>query len=130
MAIETLATDKIAVNTLKDYNIATQDKKDFNMCQFLLERLFVCFDGLVQPCSNEKEDFVIGDSNKHSIRDIWHGDKMQEYRNMHTMGKRLDIFPCNKCSYGVDYVKMWKGRDWTNWNPSEVLPTEKDKEIS
>ncbi len=115
-------SDKIVVNPLKDYNIITQDKKDFIMCQFLWERLFVGFDGLVQPCSNEKEGFSIGDCNKDSIRDIWHSDKMKEIRALHEAGKRLEMYPCNVCSYGVDYEKRWKNRDWTKWDPMELMP--------
>ena len=114
--------DKIVCNPLKDYSITTQDKKDFVLCQFLWERLFIGFNGMVQPCSNEKDGFVIGDANNSSIKEIWHSKKMNELRRMHRRGQRLDIFPCNECSYGVDYEKRWKGRDWTSWDPDELIP--------
>ncbi len=116
--------DKIVYNPLKDYAVTSQDEESFTMCQFLWERMFVQFDGKVQPCSNLKNEFVIGNANESSIKQIWHSDKMEELRSIHKAGRRLDIFPCNECSYGVDFEKKWKGRDWTNWDPSELMPKE------
>jgi radical SAM protein with 4Fe4S-binding SPASM domain len=123
-------SDKIVFNTLKDYSITTQDKKDFVLCQFLWERLFVGFNGLVQPCSNEKEGFVIGDANKNTIKEIWHSNRMGEIRAMHRKERRLEIFPCNKCSYGVDYSRLWRGRDWKDWDPQELNLTRKSESKS
>lgn len=117
-------SDKIVYNPLKDYSITTQDRKDFNVCQFLWERLFVGFDGSVHPCSNTKNEFIIADANENTIKEIWHSDKINELRETHQQGKRLDIFPCNKCSYGVDFEKHWRDRNWKNWEPNELLPKE------
>lgn len=114
--------DKIVYNPLKDYSDTTQNKSSFVMCQFLWERLFIGFNGMVQPCSNLKNEFVIGDTKKNSIKEIWHGENISKLRRMHEDGKRLKIFPCSECSYGVDYEKKWKGRDWTKWDPMELVP--------
>ena len=114
-------SDKIVYNPLKDYNIKIQDRTSFVICQFLFERLFISWDGKVHPCSNAINEFVIDDLNEKTVREIWHGEKMAELRRMHQAGKRLDVFPCNECSYGVDYEKLWKDRDWSNWNPNELV---------
>lgn len=118
--------DKIVYNPLKDYTITTQDKASFTSCQFPWERLFVGFDGLVQPCSNIKNEFTIGDAKNNTIREIWRGERMVALRKMHSTGRRLEVFPCTECSYGVDFENRWKGRDWTTWDPSEMLPVDKD----
>ena len=47
---------------------------------------------------------------------------MNALRAIHRDGNRLTIFPCNKCSYGVDFEKRWKNVDWANWDPYELLP--------
>jgi len=114
--------DKIVYNPLKDYSIMTQDRKSFVTCQFLWERLFVGFDGTVHPCSNTKEEFVIGDANQQTIRDIWLGEKMRTLRELHQQERRLEVSPCNTCSYGVDFERRWKDRDWKHWDPKELLP--------
>ncbi|MBW7941747.1 MAG: radical SAM protein [Candidatus Kuenenia stuttgartiensis] len=111
--------DKIVYNPLKDYSITEPQKKDF-ICQFPWERLFVGFDGKVQPCSITTDSFVIGDTNKNSLKDIWQSTEMNDLRNVHSKIKRMDVIPCNKCSYGIDYSKLWDGRDWTKWNPEEL----------
>jgi len=51
---------------------------------------------------------------------------MNELRRMHLEGRRLEIFPCMECSYGVNYEKRWKGRDWSKWDPKELLPKDKN----
>lgn len=115
-------SDRIVFNPLKDFSITGQDRHDFTICQFLFERLFIGFDGTAHPCSNTKNEFIIGDVNKSSIGEVWQGDRMKQLRQMHKSGKRLEVFPCSECSYGVDYEKRWRRRDWTNWGPKELLP--------
>ncbi|MFC1579350.1 radical SAM/SPASM domain-containing protein [Thermodesulfobacteriota bacterium] len=113
--------DKIVYNPLKDYSLTEPIKKDF-ICQFPWERLFVAFNGDVQPCSNTKDKFIIGNALHSSLKDIWNSEKMRELRDTHSEGRRMDIFPCNRCSYGIDYSNIWQDRDWTDWNPRELLP--------
>ncbi|MGE5340717.1 MAG: radical SAM/SPASM domain-containing protein [Candidatus Omnitrophota bacterium] len=115
-------SDMIVYNPLKDYTITTQDRMGFTKCQFLWERLFVGFDGSVHPCSNTKDEFQIGSVRQHTLKEIWRGPEMTELRSQHMAGKRLEVSPCNTCSYGVDYEKRWKNRDWRHWDPSELIP--------
>lgn len=113
--------DKIVYNPLKDYSI-TEPQKEHFICQFPWERLFVAFNGDLQPCSNTKEGFVIGNVAENSLEEIWHSSKMNELRRLHIHGKRREVFPCNQCSYGIDYSIVWKDRDWSDWDPKELLP--------
>lgn len=113
-------SDYIVYNPLKDYSITTQDRKGFDICQFLYERLFIGFDGKVHPCSNTKDEFIIGDVSQQRIKEIWNGENVNRIREMHRAGKRLEVFPCRQCSYGVDYEKRWKNRDWKDWDPEEL----------
>lgn len=118
--------DMIVYNPLKDYSIKIQDREYFKTCQFLWERNFVGYDGSIRPCSNTINDFIIGNAYDTSIKEVWHGDLMKKLRRQHSSGRRLDVFPCNECSYGVDYEKHWKGRNWTDWDPRELLPKENE----
>ena len=114
--------DKVVYNPLKDYSV-TEPVKTVFICQFPWERLFVGFDGDVHPCSNTKDPFVVGSVQDDSLEEIWHSSGMGELRRLHMDLRRMEIFPCNRCSYGIDYAKLWKDRDWADWNPKELLPT-------
>jgi radical SAM protein with 4Fe4S-binding SPASM domain len=113
--------DKIVYNHLKDYSVTEPQKVGF-ICQFPWERLFVAFNGDVQPCSNTKDSFVVGNVLEDTLEEIWHSPRMNEVRRLHMAFRRMDISPCNQCSYGIDYVKLWRDRDWTDWDPKELLP--------
>lgn len=114
-------SDKIVYNPLKDYSITEPQKKDF-ICQFPWERLFVKSNGDVQPCSNTKDSFVVGNVSQSSLKEIWHSPRMNELRQLHMAYRRMEVVPCNRCSYGIDYSKLWKDRDWSEWDPVELLP--------
>jgi radical SAM protein with 4Fe4S-binding SPASM domain len=113
--------DKIVSNPLKDYSLTEPIKEHF-ICQFPWERLFVTFGGDVQPCSNTKDTFIIGNAHDSSLREIWYGKKMRELRHKHSKGRRIELFPCNRCSYGIDYSNLWQDRDWADWDPRDLLP--------
>lgn len=79
-------TDLIAFNPLIDYldndnNIIYDD--NFS-CPQLYQRMVVGVDGKVMPCSNDEMNrLCVGDINKESVYDIWHGDKLNFLRKGH-----------------------------------------------
>jgi hypothetical protein len=42
---------------------------------------------------------VVGDIKTQTLREIWEGDKMREFRVMHLKGQRCDNQMCRSCSY-------------------------------
>ena len=93
--------DNIASNPLIDY--LGKDKEieyeaNFD-CPVLYQRLAIGSDGSVLLCSNdEMNEHVIGNVNKDSLYDIWHGDKMQKIRDLHKqhIGYKENLI-CRKC---------------------------------
>lgn len=93
-------TDLVAFNPLIDYLDNDTDivYEDNFMCPQLYQRLVIGADGLVMPCSNDEEGrHIIGDANISSVFDIWHGDKLNELREMHKKEKFQDVEICKLC---------------------------------
>lgn len=95
--------DLVAFNPLIDYlgNDMNQDikyVKNFS-CPQQYQRLVIGADGLVMKCSNDEEnDEVIGDINKQTVHEVWHGKKMQAVREMHNQHMGFLNSPvCRKC---------------------------------
>ncbi len=94
-------TDSIAFNPLIDYLDHDTDivyDEDFS-CPQLYQRIVVAADGKALMCSNDEENMnVIGDLNKENLYDIWHGEKLEEARNMmKKQGGFKNIPVCRKC---------------------------------
>ena len=94
-------TDLIAFNPLIDY--LQQDSEivyiDNFSCPQLYQRIVVGADGSVMMCSNDEEnDHIVGDANKETIHEIWHGEKLNKVRELHKLNdgyKNLDV--CKRC---------------------------------
>lgn len=73
------------------------------------QRMVVNREGLVLPCCSDwycKQ--VIGDAKKDSLKAIWKGTKMREFRKI-VSGKRLDEFePCKSCFVKESYIWKYK----------------------
>lgn len=71
------------------------------ICYMLWETMIVQWNGMVTACCMDfGNDFIVGDSNKHSLRAIWRNDAYNRIRQCHLKGD-LDEFPlCNKCDSG------------------------------
>ena len=111
--------DKIVANPLRDYRITKQTKFNHNYtCQFLWQRLFVGYDGRVQPCSNSIERLYIGDANINKLSEIWKGDEINKIRKAHIEGRSDEYFACSQCTYksGENYLDQLN-RNWTDWDP-------------
>jgi len=93
--------DFVAFNPLIDYlgkdsEIAYEENF---VCPQQYQRLIIGSDGLAMMCSNDEENaHVIGDANKQTIYEIWHGSELQKVRDTHLRHNGFkDISVCRKC---------------------------------
>lgn len=96
-------TDMVSANPLIDY----LQKDDRNLilyeenfsCPQLYQRLVIGADGLVMMCANDEEnEQVMGDANKQTIHEIWHGTKLQKARLSHKSHRGVEDYSiCAKC---------------------------------
>ena len=105
--------DYIAVENLHGWS--RTDLKDFTLgkkpntfdgvpnvkriaCAWPLYQMTINWNGLVQPCN---EDWswvnVMGDINQNTLKEIWNGEKFNEFRKMHLRGERGGNKACGNC---------------------------------
>lgn len=95
--------DAITSNPLIDYlrNDGPEQIEYWNNfdCPTPYQRLTVLFNGLVPYCHNDEyNNFIVGDVNKDSIRNIWKGSKMAEVRRLHRQGRGISTLgACKRC---------------------------------
>jgi len=94
-------TDQVASNPLIDYlhnDTEIMYEKKFT-CPQLWERMCIGSSGEVMLCGNDEMMlYGLGDVNKETIYDIWHGKKLQKAREIHIehMGAQ-ELSPCKHC---------------------------------
>ena len=95
--------DGIASNPLIDYlhkDREVEYVEDFE-CHVLYQRLSIGSDGMVMMCVNDEFCLhPLGDANKQSLYEIWHGEELTKIRDIHRAHegvRRLE--PCKSCYY-------------------------------
>lgn len=93
--------DLVAFNPLIDYlgNDHYIVYTDNFSCPQLYQRLVVGSDGTVMMCSNDEDSsYPIGNAHDQSIYEIWHGDKLNDVRELHKQKDGFkNIAVCRKC---------------------------------
>lgn len=76
-----------------------QVHKDINdPCENLWDRMYVWFDGKVNPCDADyKSKLSFGDVNQDNIKNIWNNNVINKLRTSHLNDKRHDFNPCDRC---------------------------------
>lgn len=100
-------TDKVQLMPMHTWSgkIAeeTQQKIDYyagRPCISVFSSFAINYDGMVQLCDSDVEQKVImGDVAKHSIREIWQGEKFNLAREWHVSGQRNMIEICRGCDH-------------------------------
>jgi MoaA/NifB/PqqE/SkfB family radical SAM enzyme len=97
-------------NTVLDPNRSADPSVYLNTdevpCPFIFERLNIDSRGNVMVCGYDiSANTSMGNVNRESIRDIWHGPGFQFYRDKHLAGRGKDISLCSGCP-------DWKYRSW------------------
>ena len=67
-------------------------------CNDLWRRLFIWWDGTVNPCDYDyKSELSVGNIAQSSIKDLWHSSKYSQLRNDHLDKQRCNHYPCDRC---------------------------------
>lgn len=68
-------------------------------CSDLWRRMFVWWDGTVNPCDVDYlSTLAVGDANHEGLSKIWGGDKYDALREAHLSRRRNSISPCMRCT--------------------------------
>ena len=94
-------TDQIGSNPLIDYlhNDTDIEYEENFTCPQLWERMTIGSGGEVMLCANDEMMLhPVGDANKETIYDIWHGKRLEEAREIHKRHKGTEMIdPCKHC---------------------------------
>lgn len=75
-----------------------------NRCSRLWFSPVITWDGHVVPCCFDKDaEYIMGDLNKLSFREIWYGEKYMEFRRK-LLSNRAGITICRNCTTGLKGV--------------------------
>jgi len=73
-----------------------------NECWKMWHSCVVTWDGKVVPCCFDKDaHFVLGDLNNHTFKEIWTGEKYNQFRNS-LITSRSEIEMCRNCTEGAN----------------------------
>jgi len=68
-------------------------------CSDLWRRMFVWFDGRVNPCDVDfKSTLAMGNARDRSLADLWRSDSYERLRTLHLQKQRSQASPCNRCT--------------------------------
>ena len=68
-------------------------------CSDLWRRMFVWFDGSVNPCDNDyKSILTLGSIDNNTISELWCSEAFDSLRKKHLSKDRLSVNPCNGCT--------------------------------
>lgn len=94
-------TDLVAFNPLIDYlgNDSHIEYLENFTCPQQYQRLVIGADGRVMKCSNDEENReVIADLKNETVHQIWHGEKMQQVRELHQRTRGfMESEVCRRC---------------------------------
>ncbi len=75
-------------------------------CMVLWGTLSIGWDGHVVGCAADLNGHdILGDLNHESIMDVWNGDRLMYYRDMHRAGRFQELDLCRECNF------VWHGKN-------------------
>lgn len=88
---------------------STKEDKNFR-CNFLWQRLVVLWNGDVYPCLfhgvKNVNELVLGNIKNNTLKELWHSDKLQTLRQLHTLGNSHLCVSCRLCSYRKEEINL------------------------
>lgn len=91
------------VGFIEYVNQSTNKKEysDYNpdfVCAQPFQRLFILYEGTCTPCCLDvRREYGLGNIYEKNVKEIWHGEKLTELRELHKNGRYKEIDICKKC---------------------------------
>lgn len=80
-------------------------------CVLPFRELNIWADGRAVLCCNDwNEEYVVGDMNRESLKEIWHGKALRLARDAHARRRGNDLEICRKCNYWKNpkqFTRLW-----------------------
>lgn len=93
-------SDYMVYNPYINFKGEMKIKPDF-ICQYPWERLVVAFNGKTQCCTGwNADDIILGNALDESLEKMWHSDLLNQLRETHASGRRMDYSSCAECRHG------------------------------
>jgi len=101
------ALDKVNNISLHNWGNGTTNKHF--LCHRLWSSITVLWDGRISLCCLDSDgEYILGDLNEESLKDIVNSDLYINIRKNHTEGKFLD--KCAKCDFPAQKEAMWESQ--------------------
>jgi len=72
-------------------------------CENLWDRMYVWFDGKVNPCDADYKSYLsYGSAKEYNLKELWNNKAISKTREQHTKKNRNEINPCDRC--GVTFL--------------------------
>ena len=72
-------------------------------CENLWDRMYVWFDGKVNPCDADYKSYLsYGSAKEYNLKELWNNKVISKTRKQHTKKNRNKINPCDRC--GVTFL--------------------------
>jgi radical SAM protein with 4Fe4S-binding SPASM domain len=69
-------------------------------CPLPFFMLAINWNGTVSPCNEDwAHNAILGDLNKQTLKEVWQGDTLKQFRIMHLENRRQENKSCNGCDY-------------------------------
>ncbi|GAH63227.1 unnamed protein product, partial [marine sediment metagenome] len=69
-------------------------------CRSIFADCIILSDGRVCPCCWDSDgSIIVGDVTREKILDIWHGEAMNNLRELHNSGRRNEVPICSECTF-------------------------------
>ena len=95
--VDTVSFVKVQ-NRWDTYNNPINKDKN-NPCDFLWEKLYVWYDGTVNPCDEDYLSILSpGNIKNQTIKELWNGEKLNSLRVLHKEKGRITKKPCDRCN--------------------------------
>jgi radical SAM protein with 4Fe4S-binding SPASM domain len=98
-----------SLSEVKDFTLGVQvttgmdgvsPLRERKVCPEPFSRLAINFDGQVSVCCVDwSYGTIVGDLRTESLKEIWNGEKLREFRMAHLNGRRESILACAQCQY-------------------------------
>jgi len=90
--------NRVAVSTKRDIGGGNQKKIEHFICPQIWQRLMICWDGAVRMCCGDWQGEInLGNIKEKSIYEIWHSEKLERIRKIHSEGNFDKMPVCASC---------------------------------